>query len=173
MGIRRIKAPISGSSSTLKETIYLNRYAGDLVNKWEELQVRNFVTLNPLFSVASNSNKFIISYSGSYSSGSNTSSIREVRIITSYEAKLIEAKGQSGNLLVPTFECKNELYYMYLYSSDNYVFAKVIDSDEKITLSQDINYGFVDGIYFNSCLIFINTHEMLIVKKGESIASNL
>ena len=28
---------------------------------------------------------------------------------------------------------------------------------------------FKDGIYFNGCQLFINAHEMLIVKKGESI----
>lgn len=167
MGIRKIKANINGF---LKETILLCRYAGDLVNKWEELQIRSLVTLNPLFSVASNSNKFIMSYSGSYTNGSNTYVTNEVRIITRYEAKSIEVKSQSGNFLTPTFECKNELYYMRLYSDNNYVLAKVIESDEKIVLSQDINFGFVDGIYFNNCLIFINNHEMLVVKKGESIA---
>lgn len=37
-------------------------------------------------------------------------------------------------------------------------------------MSSGINYMFVDGVYFNGCELFINNHEMLVVKKGESIA---
>lgn len=140
------------------------------MNKWEELLIQNLERINSLFSVTNNSNKFMISYSGTYKNGSSTYSISEICVITSYEKKEIEITTNSNNILTPVFECKNELYYMRLYASDNYKLSKVIDSDEKITLSQDINYGFVDGIYFNNCIIFINAHEMLIVKNGESIA---
>lgn len=165
MCIRIIKANTNG---TLKANLY--RYVGDLVNNWEGIKIRDLEKLNSLFSVANNSNKFMISYSGSFQNGTYTNSINEICVITSYENKRIESKSQSDNILTPVFECKNELYYMRLYSSNNYALAKVIDSDEKIILSQDINYGFVSGVYFNNCLIFINHHEMLIVKKGESIA---
>ena len=39
-----------------------------------------------------------------------------------------------------------------------------------MVMSSEKNFAFVDGVYFNNCQIFINNHEMLIVKKGESIA---
>lgn len=113
----------------------------------------------------------MISYSGTVKNGSYTSGLNEIGIITNDERKVIETGKQSGNLLTPVFECKNELYYMRLYSSENYVLSKVIDTDEKIVLSQGINYGFVDGIYFNNCQLFINNHEMMVVKKGESLAN--
>jgi hypothetical protein len=168
LGIEKIK---SNTNGTLKETIYLYRYVGNLVNEWEKLQVHYFEKLNSLLSVANNSNKFMISYSGTVKNGSYTSALNEIGIITNDERKVIETGKQSGNLLTPVFECKNELYYMRLYSSENYVLSKVIDSDEKIVLSQGINYGFVDGIYFNNCQLFINNHEMMVVKKGESLAN--
>lgn len=71
---------------------------------------------------------------------------------------------------VLTFECKDTLFYMSLQSSDDYKFVKVLNSREEILLSSGINLMFVDGVYFNNCELFINNHEMLIVKKGESIA---
>ncbi len=71
---------------------------------------------------------------------------------------------------VLAFECKDALFYMSLQSSDDYKFVKVLNSREEILLSSGINFMFVDGVYFNGCELFINNHEMLIVKKGESIA---
>ncbi|MCM1193327.1 MAG: hypothetical protein NC123_16495 [Butyrivibrio sp.] len=71
--------------------------------------------------------------------------------------------------LLPVFECKDELYYMTVTQDENYKFAKVLFSGEEMVLSTGINYGFVDGVYFNECKLFINNHEMMILKKGESI----
>lgn len=158
------------SNNTLKETTYLYRYVGNLANEWEKLNIRSFETLNSLLSIADNCNRFIISYGGKIVNGASANAINEICVITNDEKKTIGTNKQSGNLLTPVFECKNELYYMCLHSLDNYELSKVIDSDEKIILSQNINYGFVDGIYFNKCLVFINSHEMLVIKKGESIA---
>lgn len=166
LGIRKINGIVSGLQ---KETIYISRFSGDLENKWEVLTIQNLDSLNSLFSWASNESKFIMSYSGNFKNGSYSTYVNEVLVSDSYRTDKIETKNGSENRLTPVFECKNELYYMRLYSEDNYVLSKVIDSNEKIVLRRDINFGFVDGIYFNNCLIFINNHEMLVVKKGESI----
>ncbi len=167
LGIRKVNGIVNGFQ---KETIYISRFSGDLENKWEVLTIQNLDGLNSLFSWASNENKFIMSYSGNFKNGSYLTYLNEVLVSDSYRTHEIETKNGSENRLTPVFECKNELYYMRLYNEDNYVLSKVIDTGEKIVLSRDINYGFVDGIYFNNCLIFINNHEMLVVKKGESIA---
>ena len=167
LGIRKVNGIVN---SFQKETIYISRFSGDLENKWEVLTLQNLDGLNSLFSWASNENKFIMSYSGNFKNGSYLTYLNEVLVSDSYRTYEIETKNGSENRLTPVFECKNELYYMRLYNEDNYVLSKVIDTGEKIVLSRDINYGFVDGIYFNNCLIFINNHEMLVVKKGESIA---
>ena len=54
--------------------------------------------------------------------------------------------------------------------SGTYNLCKITNSDECMLMSSEKNFAFVDGVYFNECQIFINNHEMLIVKKGENIA---
>ncbi|MDE7339923.1 MAG: hypothetical protein K2N80_05085 [Lachnospiraceae bacterium] len=71
---------------------------------------------------------------------------------------------------INVFECKDILYYISLVKLDNYDFFRILSSGEKELISSDINYMFVDGVYFNECQIFINAHEMLVVKKGENVA---
>lgn len=83
-------------------------------------------------------------------------------------AKKNEVSGITSKLHV--FECKDELYYSSVSDSLTYRFVKVLPSGGEILMSDDINYGFVDGVYFNKCSIFINNHEMLILKKAESVA---
>lgn len=170
MAVKKTGSISTANHTITLKTIYLCRVIGDLVNKWETEISRYFDRLNPLFSIAKSINKFIVSYNGTYTNGSRTESVDAVSIFNNYEKKDIEVKSQSDNLRTPVFECRNELYYMRLYSSYNYEFGKVLENDEKIVLSQNINYGFVDGIYFNECQLFISSHAMLIVKKGESIA---
>ncbi len=68
------------------------------------------------------------------------------------------------------FECKNILYAMGLHETTGYELDKVTDSAEIMAMCTGQNFMFVDGVYFNECQLFINSHEMLIVKKGESIA---
>ena len=67
-------------------------------------------------------------------------------------------------------ECKDALYAMGLLSGLNYNLEKITDANEIMVMSTGQNYMFVDGVYFNGCQIFINSHEMLVVKKGESLA---
>lgn len=68
------------------------------------------------------------------------------------------------------FECKGVLYYIQLLQEENYNLVKVTDSGEELTMCTGQNFAFVDGVYFNGCELFINNHEMLVVRKGESIA---
>ena len=68
------------------------------------------------------------------------------------------------------FECKGALYYMLLQSEENYNLIKVTDAVEQLTMCTGQNFAFIDGVYFNGCELFINQHEMLVVRKGESIA---
>lgn len=68
------------------------------------------------------------------------------------------------------FECKGSVYFMDLLSERNYNLNKVTESGEILTMCTGQNFMFVDGVYFNSCQLFINNHEMLVVKKGENIA---
>lgn len=69
-----------------------------------------------------------------------------------------------------TFECKDILYCMGLVSNINYQLLKMLNLNENMIMSTEIAYGFVDGVYFDGSQLFINNHEMLIVKNGESIA---
>lgn len=71
---------------------------------------------------------------------------------------------------VSVFECKGVLYYIQLLQEENYNLVKVTDAGEELTMCTGQNFAFVDGVYFNGCELFINNHEMLVVRKGESIS---
>lgn len=72
--------------------------------------------------------------------------------------------------MVFAISCKDTLYYMSTLALDNYEFAKVSEANEVFSLSTGKNFALKSGVYFNGCELFINAHEMLVVKKGESIA---
>ena len=55
-------------------------------------------------------------------------------------------------------------------SGGEYRLGRYTDSGEVLVVSTGKDFGFVDGVYFDGCEVFINNHEALIVKKGESIA---
>ena len=102
-------------------------------------------------------------------SGSNSHCIYKIcdglaDMVIPSENKLPDVKA-----MVP-FECKGSVYFMDLLQERNYNLNKVTDSDEILTMCTGQNFMFVDGVYFDECQVFINNHEMLIVRKGESIA---
>lgn len=68
------------------------------------------------------------------------------------------------------YECKDFLYYGSMMSADDYRIVKVSLSNESNIVSTGQDFSLKEGVYFNECQIFISNHEMLIVKKGESIA---
>ena len=39
-----------------------------------------------------------------------------------------------------------------------------------MTVCMGQNFAFKNGVYFNGCQIFINNHEMMVVRKDENIA---
>ncbi len=72
--------------------------------------------------------------------------------------------------LYSIFECKDALYYAANTNSMQYKVQKVIGSGDTEMKSSGIAYGFVDAVYFDKCEVFINDHEMLVVKRGENLA---
>ncbi len=76
----------------------------------------------------------------------------------------------SAGRMVTVFECKDTLYVMGLLVETNYGMEKVTAGNEVMTVCTGQNFMFVDGVYFNNCQVFINNHEMLVVKKNESLA---
>lgn len=71
---------------------------------------------------------------------------------------------------ISVFECKGTLYAMELCKSTGYDLNKITDSNEIMSVCTGQNFMLVDGVYFNECQVFINSHDMLVVKKGENIA---
>lgn len=67
------------------------------------------------------------------------------------------------------FECKDSLYYMTLLEKENQLVKVKGMAKEKSVVSESEDWGFVDAVYFNKCEIFINAHQMLVVKLGENI----
>lgn len=79
-------------------------------------------------------------------------------------------ESKKGLMQANVFEGKDALFYESKVASANYKLVKVLPSCEEMTLCIGQNFAFVDGAYFGGSQLFINSHEMLIVKKGESIA---
>lgn len=115
-------------------------------------------------STAKNSNKMIL-FRG-YASGSP-----KLSAVSSDAISQIKSLSYNGTTTRPAsvFECKDELYLATYVSETSYELLKVQDNNETLVMSTGINWMFTDGVYFNECQLFINNHNMLIVKKGESI----
>ncbi len=152
-------ARVSASGTSYNGKTY--EYLGNLEEKWETEAQRNFLT----YSMAKNS-KDIIVFQEEYKLGGITSH---------YVGRISGSTGTvysytNVNVLESTkaFECKDELYIMLF--NGYYSLYKITNSNECMVMSSEKNFAFVDGVYFNNCKIFINNHEMLIVKSGESIA---
>lgn len=122
-------------------------------------------------SVAKNSTEMLLCFNAS-AYNTNTNTCNRVHKVNGNNIVTVKILG-GGNTNIPkTFAigCKDTLYYMSGLSIDNYEFAKVSEVNETFAMSTEKNFAFKSGVYFNNCELFINSHEMLIVKKGESIA---
>ncbi|MCI8358057.1 MAG: hypothetical protein HFI51_07915 [Lachnospiraceae bacterium] len=146
---------------------------GNLETQWETDEKIQEVTKCETFSIAKNASGIIITglnYEGSnyYNSACQIINGVEVDVEIRYEIKQTDRYYVKN---INAFECKDELYYIFLRECEEYEFAKVVNSNsgDVIVISNHINYMFKDGVYFNGCQLFINAHEMLIVKKGENI----
>lgn len=96
------------------------------------------------------------------------------RIITTvdgvFEHKIYSVQNGYGAGAVSVFECKDSLYYCANNTEWNYEFDKIIGTSEKAIIKTNINFSFVDAVYFNKREIYINDHQMLIIKQGENLA---
>lgn len=136
-------------------------------NEWEnEYSVPN-INIEYLFSTAKNSQYMLICAREKMNS---TGAPYETYVVGIREDTASRFQFKVDNCSAKAFECKDELYYISSSSADNYKFARLLSSGSSELISNNINYMFVDGVYFNGCQIFINAHEMLVVKKGENIA---
>lgn len=120
-------------------------------------------------SIAKNSREIIV---GGTAGTGNYSTYNVVRIVGDTAQYYLVRTLSTINYVdkvINVFEIKDELYYISMLKDDKFRFARLLNSGEDMLISSEINFMFVDGVYFNECLLFINSHEMLIVKKGESI----
>ena len=160
---------------TYNGAVYLGMFHGDLVSAFDVVvsdqgsSGNNFV--EGTFLAAKNLSRMIVynSHLAGISGSSNNPKIRAVGIDRFVTIKQL-AQAQAATIQANIFECKGELYSMALTSGDAYEFLKILDTNETVLMSTGINWMFMDGVYFNECQIFINNHDMLIVRKGESIA---
>lgn len=143
-------------------------YMGDLESTWEkQILIKDSYYVDNSISIAHNTDGVLFYFKHFYAID-GTDYLYKVDVDKVYEISAALTKKSLPDIKV--FECKDNLLYMSMLSDHNYRFAKVLNTNEEILLSTDVNYRFVDGVYFNNCELFINNHEMLIVKKGESIA---
>lgn len=145
---------------------------GNLKGQWEKEQKIKKVTQCETFSIAKNSDRIMLAGLDMMDSILH---YRICQIVNNVEAEANRnyeiAKQDNQNLkIISVFECKDELYYICLRENEKYEFGRVLHSGDVILMSSDINYMFKGGVYFNGCQIFINAHEMLVVKKGENFA---
>ncbi len=93
-----------------------------------------------------------------------------VKVNSNNVRKIHTSTGARNPSIISVFECKDIFYLMYLQDTDNYKLSKVTGSDEIMTVCMGQNFAFKNGVYFNGCQIFINNHEMMVVRKEENIA---
>lgn len=149
---------------SLSKAIYI--LIGDLSgDTWEKETLMKEINMENPFSVAKNSSYILIAGMRDTNTSSSSYMPAVVAIQGNNPIERLMTGGEAN-----VFECKDELYYMSSSSLYEYKFAKLLSSGEEMIVSSDINFMFTDGVYFNECKIFINAHEMLIVKKGENIA---
>lgn len=67
------------------------------------------------------------------------------------------------------FECKACLYIQHMLSENNYALYRITDSNEKLTCTTGQDFAFVAGVYFNKEQLFVNKHEMLILRSDEKL----
>lgn len=153
-------------------TLGLYLYKGNLTDAWERINIHTNGIRSGVVVTAKNSGEMLVCLNafnnnpGAYSYFNYVYKVNGANVV---RVKLLKEK-DTNVPMVFAIECKDNLYYMSALALDNYEFTKVSEANETFTMSTEINFAFKSGVYFNSCELFINNHEMLIVKKGESIA---
>lgn len=147
-------------------------YESDLVNTiGKNIYVWTYYFGSGTISVAKNSTEMLLCFNASIYNYDKDCYNRVYKVNGNNIAtvKMLSEKGTTIPMVF-AIECKDTLYYMSALTQDNYEFAKVSEANETFAMSTEKNFAFKSGVYFNNCELFINNHEMLIVKKGESIA---
>lgn len=147
-------------------------YESDLVNTiGKNIYVWTYYFGSGTISVAKNSTEMLLCFNASIYNYDKDCYNRVYKVNGNNIAtvKMLSEKGTTTPMVF-AIECKDTLYYMSALTQDNYELAKVSEANETFAMSTEKNFAFKSGVYFNNCELFINNHEMLIVKKGESIA---
>ncbi len=83
-----------------------------------------------------------------------------------YSSRQITLSETARNRAFSVFECKDSLFY---YDDTNHNLKKILDNNSYVVVSQNKEFFFIDAIYFNRCEIFLNGHNMLVIKSGDSM----
>ena len=129
------------------------------------------------YSVAKNTNGILVYYTENQSPNyrhkiKRINSEGEQILVKSMD-DLYNSTDYNKKKAVTVFECKDILYAMELFECTGYNLNRTTSSDEIMAVCTGQNFMFTDGVYFNECQIFINSHDMLVVKKNESIADKI
>lgn len=154
------------------KTISLHLYESDLADRWGRIKVLTSDVRCGTVLAAKNSSEMLVcfnAYNYSYGASAYCNHVYKINGSNATMVKLLK-KNIADVPLVFAISCKDTLYYMSTLALDNYEFAKVSEANEVFSLSTEKNFALKSGVYFNGCELFINAHEMLVVKKGESIA---
>lgn len=85
----------------------------------------------------------------------------------------VEGKREKIEDIFSVFESKDSFYYMSTSADYNYKLVKLSGNLDELIMTTNIDFGFIDAVYFNKCEIFINGHQMLIVRPGEKLIDKL
>lgn len=144
--------------------IALHKLYGDLKSTFVHTRIKNG-TGDYAVRFAKNSSRSTISFSVSnyeYRFEITGDRVREIKEISGGNGTFVG----SGT----TFECKDIFYFFNKAALSKRELLKYIDESNEIILSTGINWSFTDAVYYDECELFINQHNMLIVRKGENIS---
>lgn len=112
----------------------------------------------------------VLLYIRTRSNGNSNDSHDVYKVTNSARKRITGISNRGTGDIYTVFECKDALYVQKMNSEDNYDLCKITDAGETMIMSTGCNFGFVGGVYFDNCEIFINRHQMMILRKGESFA---
>lgn len=90
-------------------------------------------------------------------------------VVFNNQATLTSTSTNAINNWIKVMSLRDELYFMYLVNDQTYNIYKVLSAMDRVLVSTGINYQFVGGAYYDNTLVFINNHNMLLVKNNESL----
>lgn len=171
----KMEVSIYAAFTDMKDTTTINQIDSGIEVENSRINFKN-ITENTTFQIAKKTNGDFIYYRKTCYNNKYFHSLYVSNKGTGFRnlipVDLSEAVMGHTNLsadLFSVFECKDNLYYASNTSYLDYEVAKIIGGTEKVAISTNIIYEFVNATYFDKCEVFINSHEMLVVKRGESL----